>query len=156
MVVMAVGLIAIQPGGARAAALEVIPFPGTPDASPGSQIIFSSLARSDLVSVRVIGSRSGLHAGHLIVLPEQAGTAFVPARPFVSGDTVKVTAILSSPAIGARAGDPGSGVIRYSFAVTAPPPRPLDSHPSGEAPDASGARPSTSTPSPTCIRRRSA
>ena len=52
------GRVALAPVGlARPSNLRVIPFPGTPDAAPSSQIIFSALKPSDLVAVQVKGSR---------------------------------------------------------------------------------------------------
>jgi hypothetical protein len=102
------------PGQAGAAgALDVIPFPGTPDASPKTQIILSSLAPADVVSLSVRGSLSGRHAGHLVALPAGAGTAFVPARPFSPGESVRVTLTLRSPS----SGGPRATRMSYSFAV---------------------------------------
>ena len=80
---------------AGAADLAVIPFPGTPDAAPSSQIIFSTLRRAELRSVTVTGSRSGRHSGQLVALPASAGAAFAPARPFTPGELVHVSARLS-------------------------------------------------------------
>ena len=100
--------------------LRVIPFPGTPDASPRSQIIFSSLRRAELTSVTARGSRSGLHSGQLVTLPDGAGTAFVPDRPFTAPESVRVTASLASAAAGAEAGDPGATELRFTFGVAAP------------------------------------
>src|SRR5205085_7165633 len=82
---------------AAASALHVIPFPGTPDASPRSQVIFSSLAVAEVRSVSVIGSASGRHSGHLISLPDGRGTAFVPDTPFTGGARANVTPGVSSP-----------------------------------------------------------
>src|SRR6516225_7285445 len=70
---------------ASAYPLRVIPFPGTPDAAPGSRIIFSSLTPSELRSVAVTGSRTGAHRGRLVALAAGSGTAFAPARPFAPG-----------------------------------------------------------------------
>ena len=97
--------------------LHVIPFPGTPDASPSTEIIFSSLERSELRSVSVVGSLSGGHDGRLIRLPDHAGAAFVPARPFAAKETVRVSAELSSPAAGTASGDPGATRLNSSFRV---------------------------------------
>ncbi len=101
-------------------ALDVIPFPGTPDASPRSQVIFSSLDRAQLRSITVRGSRSGLHTGRLVPLPDGAGTAFVPDRSFSASETVTVTAMLASVGAGAATGDPGARVVNFSFGVRAP------------------------------------
>lgn len=101
-------------------ALAVIPFPGTPDASLASQVIFSALRPSELRRVTVFGSRTGIHSGRLATLPAGAGTAFVPARRFASHEQVTVTAVLSSPAAGTASGDPGSTRLRFSFGVLQP------------------------------------
>jgi hypothetical protein len=102
-------------------ALHVIPFPGTPDASPESQIIFSSLQRSEIRSVVVIGSSSRRHWGVLSALPDHAGTAFLPASPFTPGETVAVEAVLTSLQAGKASGDPGSTILNFSFTVAVPP-----------------------------------
>ena len=112
-------------GSARQpAGLAVIPFPGTPDASPASQIIFSSLRPSELRSVSVRGSRSGPHPGRVILLPAGTGSAFVPAHSFLPGERVSVSASLSSPAAGSAAGAPGRTRLGFSFAVARAAPIP--------------------------------
>ena len=88
---LACGAIAAPAAGAQPA-LSVIPFPGTPDAAPSSQVIFSALQPAQLGSVTVTGSSSGPHAGRLELLPADAGTAFVPKTPFSPGETVSVSA----------------------------------------------------------------
>lgn len=116
--------------GAAAAApsasgLHVVPAPGTPDAAPASEIIFSSLVPGDLQSVSVRGSRSGDHAGHVMLLPDHAGTAFFPDRHFTPGEHVEVTAALTSARAGTASGDPGASTIHFSFTVAVlagPPP----------------------------------
>lgn len=112
-------LIAASSAQARSA-LAVIPFPGTPDASPSSQIIFSALRPSALGSVVVRGARTGIHSGHLTPLPGGAGTAFVPSRRFASGERVTVTAQLRSRSAGTASGDPGSTRLAFSFGVARP------------------------------------
>ncbi len=108
-------------GSATAApGLHVIPFPGTPDASPSSQIIFSSLRTSQIKTVAVTGSSSGRHTGRLTALPDGAGTAFTAAHPYTPGERVRVTATLDSPAGGTASGDPGATTLSYSFTVAAP------------------------------------
>ncbi len=101
----------------------MVPFPGTPDASTSSAIIFTALRRTDLRSVSVVGSSSGEHTGRLEQLPAGAGTAFVPSRPFTPGEAVHVIARLSSPGAGIALGAPGAGRISYSFRVGIPEPR---------------------------------
>ena len=130
-VVIAAAFLASGVAAASAgASLAVMPFPGTPDASPRTQVIFSSLSPGELRSVSVGGSLSGPHAGRLSALPDGAGTAFVPARRFSPGERVHVSALLRS---GARIG--------FSFTVARPPPgRPV-------APAADTARPAAGPPS---------
>lgn len=105
---------------AAANPLDVNPFPGTPDASPQSQIVFPELARSDLATVGVLGSRSGFHAGHLITLPDAAGVALVPDRPFIPGERVWVNASLTSSAAGTASGAPGARRLSWWFTVAVP------------------------------------
>src|SRR5438874_1490695 len=79
MLAPAAGAAILAAGGSATSPLrplEVVPFPGTPDASPSSQIIFSSLRPGELSFVLVFGSRSGRHRGRLIGLPDGAGMAF--------------------------------------------------------------------------------
>ncbi len=109
-----------QPAGAATPSLHVLPFPGTPDASPQSQVVFSSLQPSELRSVLVIGSSSGLHRGHLIGLPDGAGTAFVPRVRFAGGERVKVTAALTSSQAGTASGTRGARQLDFSFTVRRP------------------------------------
>ena len=113
-------LVLSAPSTASASALHVIPFPGTPDASPSAQIIFSSLTLAQLRSVTVVGSRSGVHRGHLMALPDGAGTAFVPNTPFVSAEQVSVRAALASPAAGTASGSSGARSLGFSFRIVRP------------------------------------
>jgi hypothetical protein len=119
-IVTAVCLVASWTAASAAAAtpaLRVIPFPGTPDAAPSSQIIFSALRPSEVGSVSVIGTRSGLHRGHIQALPVAAGAAFVPVHRFRPGETVRVSAELNSPQAGTESGDPGATRLSFSFTV---------------------------------------
>jgi hypothetical protein len=109
-------LIPAEPGNQ----LHVIPFPGTPDVSPQSTIIFSALSPSDVSSVSVLGSRSGRHTGHLSILPDHAGTAFLPDHPFTPGEHVQVGAALTSPRAGTASGAPGATHLSFSFTVAVP------------------------------------
>jgi hypothetical protein len=110
MAAIAACLLALQgSAGATASAragLDVIPFPGTPDASTQTDISFPALTPADLRSITVVGSRSGAHPGRVIALPSHGGAAFVPGRPFTNGERVSVHV----PAAG----------IGYSFGVAAP------------------------------------
>jgi hypothetical protein len=103
-----------------ATGLHVIPFPGTPDASPVSHIIFSSLRPSDVRTVLVTGSHSGPHQGRLVSLPDDAGTAFIADQPFTNDEQVNVTAALNSAGAGTASGDPGSTALRFTFTIAVP------------------------------------
>ena len=100
--------------------LDVLPFPGTPDAAPATNIYLPAASPAQIVSVTAVGSRSGLHPGHLDAQPAGHGSAFYPARPFAPGERVTVTATLRSPAAGAASGVAGSRSLRWSFAIARP------------------------------------
>jgi hypothetical protein len=100
--------------------LDVQPFPGTPDASPRTQISFPSVAPWQIKAVSVRGSRSGPHGGRLIALPAGHGTAFIPRHPFTDGDDVSVHLTLSSPAAATASGESNGVQIGFAFKVSAP------------------------------------
>lgn len=97
--------------------LDVLPFPGTPDAAPGTHVVFPRVAPSQIASVKVVGSRSGVHAGALSAQPAGQGSAFTPTHLFTPGERVKVTAVLRSAAAAAASGATGSTRIHFSFSV---------------------------------------
>jgi hypothetical protein len=98
----------------------VLPFPGTPDAAPGTSVDFPAVSPGQIVSVKVVGSRSGVHAGRLSAQPAGQGTAFSPKRQFAAGERVSVTADLRSVAAGAASGAPGARRLAFSFSVARP------------------------------------
>jgi hypothetical protein len=98
----------------------VLPFPGTPDAAPSTQVIFPALLPSELKSLTVTGASSGRHAGRLQALPGRRGTAFVPYRSFSAGERVMVKAHLRSPAAGTATGAPLKTEVDFSFQVARP------------------------------------
>lgn len=102
--------------------LDVLPFPGTPDASAGTRIDFPALAPAQLAWVRVVGSRSGSHAGTLSAQPGGRGAQFAPHRPFVAGERVSVSAGLRSKAAAATAGAGGARSLHFSFQIARPGP----------------------------------
>jgi hypothetical protein len=124
---LALALPSSAPSASAAPALHVIPFPGTPDASPSSEIIFSSLRPSDLNAVSVNGSTSGPHLGQLGALADAAGTTFTPDHAFTAGERVSVTAVLNSPAAGTASGDPGATSLHFSFTIAVPATEPPSS-----------------------------
>lgn len=109
----------------RSRALDVQPFPGTPDASPGSDVGFPALLPRQIKALSVTGSRSGRHRGRLAELPGGGGAAFIPKRPFAPGERVLVQAALSSPAAGTASGAPDATHLSFSFGVAVSAPRAL-------------------------------
>ena len=77
---------------AAANAVTVSPLPGTPDASPATQISFLGDAGTQVSAVRVVGSRSGVHGGRLEAYSTGDGESFLPSRPFIPGERVTVHA----------------------------------------------------------------
>ncbi|MHB1569451.1 MAG: arylsulfotransferase family protein [Solirubrobacteraceae bacterium] len=100
--------------------LDALPFPGTPDAAPDSQITLPSLTMAQVRSVIVIGSSSGRHGGALTPLPGGSGVAFSPKHVFTSGERVTVRIRLTSSAAGAAIGVPGRNAVSYTFNVVRP------------------------------------
>jgi hypothetical protein len=109
--VSALGGSAQAAGSQTARALNVLPFPGTPDASPQTEIDFPTLAPSQLASVTVAGSRSGVHPGALSTAGGGRGAAFRPSQPFTAGEQVNV-----------RASVRNSNKVSFSFTVAKPVP----------------------------------
>ncbi len=97
--------------------LDVLPFPGTPDAAPGTAVDFPAASVGQIARVGVVGSRSGVHAGRLSAQPFGHGAAFYPDRPFSPGERVTVTALLRSAAAAAASGAPDARRLQFSFSV---------------------------------------
>jgi len=83
-----------SPAARTAAAnpVAVSPQPGTPDASPSTQISFLGGPGTTVSGVSVRGSRSGTHSGVLRAYSTGTGESFIPSKPFRSGETVTVSA----------------------------------------------------------------
>ena len=79
---------------APARALTVSPLPGTPDASPVTQISFLGARPSDIHGVEVRGSSSGSHTGRLEAYASAPGASFLPSRRFTGGEHVSVSALI--------------------------------------------------------------
>jgi hypothetical protein len=77
---------------AAANPVAVSPLPYTEDASPATQISFLGGRGTKVADVRVVGSRSGAHAGRLQAYSTRTGESFLPARPFLQGERVTVHA----------------------------------------------------------------
>jgi hypothetical protein len=89
--------------------VAVSPEPGTPDASPSTQISFLGTGATHVSDVHVVGSRSGLHAGVLRAYSTGTGESFLPAHPFVAGEHVTVSAQVSAGG--------ATGTARSSFTI---------------------------------------
>jgi len=81
---------------AAANAATVSPLPGTPDASPATQISFLGGPGTKVSDVRVVGSRSGVHSGRLEAYSTGTGESFLPAHPFQTGERVTVHALVGT------------------------------------------------------------
>ncbi len=93
---------------AAANPVSVSPQPGTPDASPNTQISFLGGLGTRVSTVRAVGSRSGVHTGVLRPFSTVTGESFIPRHQFAAGEHVSVTATIAGPT---------SGVARTSFTV---------------------------------------
>jgi hypothetical protein len=83
-------------GAAATNPVAVSPMPGTPDASPNTQISFLGASGTQVSDVHVVGSRSGSHTGVLRAYSTGTGESFLPSHPFASGERVTVHADIGS------------------------------------------------------------
>jgi Arylsulfotransferase (ASST) len=74
--------------------VTVSPLAGSRDASARTQISFLGVPARELGRLRVVGSRTGAHAGRLLAYSQGDGASFLPARPFAEGELVSVRADL--------------------------------------------------------------
>jgi Arylsulfotransferase (ASST) len=75
-----------------AGSVAVSPQPGTPDASPSTQISFLGASGTTVSDVHVVGSHSGSHGGVLRAYSTGTGESFLPSKPFSAGEKVTVHA----------------------------------------------------------------
>jgi hypothetical protein len=101
------------PAWQRPAPITVSPAPGTPDASPATQISILGVAPERIRSARVSGSLSGLHRGAFHSYSGRRGASFVLRRPLDEGEHVSVLL-----------GIAGHSPIRFSFGVARLAPTP--------------------------------
>ncbi len=76
--------------------IAISPEPGTPDASPSTQISFLGPQGTRVSEVHVVGSHSGTHTGVLRAYSTGTGESFLPAHQFVPGERVNVSARVSA------------------------------------------------------------
>ncbi len=75
--------------------VTISPLPGSRDASTQTQVSFLGVRASELHVVRVVGSQSGVHSGHVEAYRAEIGghaegASFLPSRPFTEGERVTV------------------------------------------------------------------
>src|SRR4051794_4420082 len=98
---------------AVAAGLALSPAPGTPDASPKTQISVLGVKARGVLGIAAVGSATGAHAGRLRAYSGDRGVSFLPDRPFAEGERVRVTL--------RRGGRPVSWSFTVARAGTTPP-----------------------------------
>jgi phospholipase C len=106
LIAVGTGTSAISSAASR---LTISPEPGTPDASPQTQISILGAAPRMVESVRVTGALSGTHAGMLAPYSGGKGASFILRRPLASGEHVAVSIWIA-----------GRARISYSFTVARP------------------------------------
>jgi hypothetical protein len=84
---------------AASGSVAVSPQPGTPDASPTTQISFLGGAGTQVSDVHVVGSSSGSHTGVLRAYSTGTGESFLPSKPFRAGEKVTVHAEAGGTAV---------------------------------------------------------
>jgi hypothetical protein len=92
--------------GSARSPLAISPAPGTPDASPQTQISVLGVRPGLIRSVSVIGTSSGAHIGRLRAYSHRRGASFVPLEPFAQGERVNVVVRIA-----------GQAARRFSFTV---------------------------------------
>ncbi len=115
-----IGAAVLTLGCPLAAAVTISPLPGTPDASPQTQISFLGAAPSDIADVSISASRSGPHTGHLAAYSTGTGASFLPDHAFDPGERVRVDARI------------GGQPVSSTFTVARPVPyqfKPTTTHP---------------------------
>ena len=89
--------------------ITVSPLPGTPTPRRPPRSASSAAPGTTVSDVKVVGSRSGSHAGKLEAYSTGTGESFLPAHPFIAGEQVLVSARVHQGASGAT--------VRTSFNV---------------------------------------
>ncbi len=101
--------------------IGVFPVPGTPTASPQTQISIRGVSAKDVGELTVTGAKSGAHAGTVKAHSDGKGASFLPDEPFSkTGEKVTVKSALAIA--GVKGGE-------YSFTVVGRPKAGLQSDP---------------------------
>src|SRR5579884_778704 len=80
---------------AQGPVVNAYPIPGSKVAAPQTQIAFRGVPAAGLGTITVTGSQSGVHSGQLEPDSDNRGASFIPAQPFVAGETVTVSTSLN-------------------------------------------------------------
>ena len=104
--VAVLGTASADSAAARTGELAISPAPGTPDASPQTQISILGVRPGLIESVTAKGSASGAHGGRLRSYSRHRGASFVPVKPFAQGERVAVVVRIK-----------GRAASRFSFTV---------------------------------------
>jgi Arylsulfotransferase (ASST) len=92
--VLALALIVLCATAGSAAAqppaVSVFPSPNTAWSLPQTQITFRGIPASQIGTVQVVGSKTGVHSGTIEADSDGQGGSFIPAKPFAAGETVTV------------------------------------------------------------------
>ncbi|HEY1688136.1 MAG TPA: arylsulfotransferase family protein [Solirubrobacteraceae bacterium] len=121
-----------QTPASSVAPVTISPLPGTPDASPKTQISFLGIPESEISDVSVVGSSSGSHSGHLEAYASAHGASFLPSKGFVQGEHVTVSAMVGPS--GQRRRVSSYFTVARLFHYAFPPP---SARPSSDADDQS-------------------
>lgn len=87
--------LALLAAPAAAHALAISPLPGTPDASPQTQISIWGAKPSSIGAVSVRGSATGAHSGHLMPYSSGDGASFVLDKALAQGEHVSALATVA-------------------------------------------------------------
>lgn len=79
-----------KPARGKPKPVTVFPTPGTPVASESTTFSFRGLKARHLGSVKMHGSRSGLHKGRRLAHSDGRGVSVIPKRRFTPGEVVRV------------------------------------------------------------------
>ncbi len=108
---LVVALLTTTPSAGAGTPVSAFPIPGSKVAPTRAQLAFRGLPASQLGTITVTGSKSGVHTGTIEGDSDGLGASFIPAQPFTAGETVTVVTALNIR--GASSG-------RYSFTVSQP------------------------------------
>lgn len=120
---------AASPMSTSAPSVTISPLPGTRDAAASTQISFLGAPASEIRNVSVVGSRSGAHSGAMRAYASAPGASFLPSKPFLEGEQIRVSALVG-PSGSTRRAVSNFTVARHDYAyhfrpLSAPgPPKP--------------------------------